>query len=130
MMEDYCAKRIAPGKMVNSGKKLHQPSLQRLEVEELFLEYLTGIGFEWLMDIEMPELPIALAQEFFTSFRFMATADLSAKSISFRICTREVRMSLTEWSVRLGLYSVEQADMGEWLNRYIGQPKNDPDFDQ
>ncbi|KAL1568825.1 hypothetical protein AAHA92_00385 [Salvia divinorum] len=116
--------------MVNSGKRLHQPSLQRIGGEELFLEYMTGIGFEWLMDIHMPELPVTLAQEFFTSFRFKATMDLGNKSISFRICTREVKMSLTEWSVRLGLYSVEQADKGEWLDRYIGQPKNDPDFDQ
>ncbi|KAL1559875.1 hypothetical protein AAHA92_10169 [Salvia divinorum] len=129
-LEDECAKMISPGKMVNAGKKLHHPSLQRLGEEALFLVYITGIGFEWLLDIEMPELPVAIAQEFFTSFRFKTTADLIAKSISFRVFTREVKMSLTEWSVRLGLYSTKQANKGEWLERHIGQPKNDLDFNQ
>ncbi|KAL1531156.1 hypothetical protein AAHA92_33868 [Salvia divinorum] len=35
-LEDECAKRLSPVNMVNSGKKLHHPSLQRLGQEAYF----------------------------------------------------------------------------------------------
>ncbi|KAL1536513.1 hypothetical protein AAHA92_29153 [Salvia divinorum] len=77
-------------------------------------------------DTDVPEV---LAQEFFTSFRFKNTTDLQKKSISFRLFGTEMRMSLTEWSVRLGLYNEQQTAEGEWFGRDIRKPKANPNFD-
>ncbi|KAL1533036.1 hypothetical protein AAHA92_32978 [Salvia divinorum] len=128
-VQEECAGRLTGGKKVKSGKRLHRPSLRELGAEEKFLEYMSGIGFEWLLEFNSADIPIALAQEFFTSFHFKATTDVTEKSISFRIFGRQVKVSLTEWSIRLGLYTEEQAREREWSARQLGQLKSDTDFD-
>lgn len=102
-MNDECDPKNGNKKMARSGKKLHQPSLEKINGEELFLEYMTGIGFEWLPELDMPHVLVELAKEFFTSFRFKGTTDLEEQSVSFRMFTREMMMSIREWCVRLGL---------------------------
>ncbi|KAL1536558.1 hypothetical protein AAHA92_29190 [Salvia divinorum] len=113
---------------------LDSDMLQRMttfedEAEATLLEYISGIGFDWLLGTEAPDVPEILAQEFFTTFLFKNTFDLQKKSISFRIFGTEMRMNLTEWSVRLGLFTEEQAEAGEWVDREIGKPKANRSFD-
>ncbi|KAL1559518.1 hypothetical protein AAHA92_09853 [Salvia divinorum] len=121
--------RLTGGMTTKSGKKIHLDSLHFLKAEEKFLEYISGIGFDWLLGTQVPDVPEILAQEFFTSFRFKNTTDLQKRSISFRFFGTEIRMNLTEWSVRLGLFSEEQAEAGAWTEREIGKPKAFRDFD-
>lgn len=41
-----------------------------------FLEYIRGIGFGWILEHTPVGVPVNLAKEFFTSFRFTNTTDL------------------------------------------------------
>ncbi|XP_042005813.1 uncharacterized protein LOC121754539 [Salvia splendens] len=61
--------RVTATKLMKAGKRLHQPALETIRVEEKFTQYITGIGFEWLLEIEDTFVPEDLAKEFFTSFR-------------------------------------------------------------
>ena len=90
-------------------KLLHIPSLTELSVRDSFLASMGTLGFEWLLENRNPEISVRLAKEFFTTFRFQVTTDLDEVSISFIIFGRELSMSLIEWTVRLGMCSLEEA---------------------
>ncbi|XP_041995718.1 uncharacterized protein LOC121745839 [Salvia splendens] len=122
--------RVTNQKRLKAGKKLHQPSLETIRDEEKFAEYITGIGFEWLLEVDETPVPEVLAKEFFTSFRFTGSTDLETRSVSFRVFGRGQKMSLNEFSIRMGLYTDAQVANGEWFGRDIGLPQRKPDFDQ
>ncbi|KAG6395528.1 hypothetical protein SASPL_146173 [Salvia splendens] len=92
------------------------------------MELITGIGFDWILVFSSPKMLIELAQEFFTSFHFTLATDVGEESIQFRLFTREMRMSIREWSVRLGLYTADQE--AEWFARDIDTPKEIPEFNE
>ncbi|XP_042013804.1 uncharacterized protein LOC121762102 [Salvia splendens] len=96
-------------KQVKSGKVLHIPSLDELRAREQFLSYLHALGFEWLLENGNPNISVRLAKEFFTTFRFRVTTDLDEVSISFQLFGGEISMNLIEWTVRLGMCSLEEA---------------------
>lgn len=123
-----CRGRIGKGKQQMSGKKLDQEALEELETLGEFMELITGIGFDWLLIPSSPKMQIELAQEFFTSFHFTYATDVEAESIRFRLFTREMRMSIKEWSVRLGLYTADQE--ADWFERDIGTPREIPEFNE
>lgn len=123
-----CKARVERDKKVRSGRRLKEETLKELGTETEFLEYITGIGFDWLLDPCAATIPIELAQEFFMSFHFTYAVDVGAESIRFRLFTRELRMSIREWSVRLGLYTVDQEV--EWFERDIGHPKDIKEYDE
>ncbi|KAL1555157.1 hypothetical protein AAHA92_15632 [Salvia divinorum] len=127
--QEAAATRVSRSSAVKSGKRMDQPSLRDLGAEEEFVTYISAIGFDWLLETEMPDVPVIVAQEFFSTFKFRPTKNVLANCISFRIFGTTLRMSLTEWSVRLGLYSEEQAEAGAWLERDRGQPRSIEDFD-
>ncbi|KAL1569892.1 hypothetical protein AAHA92_01310 [Salvia divinorum] len=127
--QEAAAARVSRSRAVKSGKRMDQPSLRGLGAEEEFVTYISAIGFDWLLETEMPDVPVIVAQEFFSTFKFRPTKNVLANCISFRIFGTTLRMSLTEWSVRLGLYSEEQAEAGAWLERDRGQPRSIEDFD-
>ncbi|XP_042059399.1 uncharacterized protein LOC121803887 [Salvia splendens] len=97
--------RETPTKRLKAGKKLHQPALATIRVEEKFTQYITGIGFDWLLEIEETFVPKNLAKEFFTSFRFTGSTNLEAMSVSFRVFGRQQEMSPNVFSVRMRLYT-------------------------
>ena len=67
-----------------------------------------------------------LPKEFFTTFRFQVTTDPDEVSISF---SGELSMSLIEWTVRLGMCSLEEAIGPERRSRERGIPRRHVDFD-
>ena len=75
---------------------------------------MEALGFESLLENRDPEISVRLAMEFFTTFRFQVTTDLDEVSIFFRIFGGELSMSLIEWTVRLGMCSLEEAIRPEW----------------
>ncbi|XP_047949327.1 FK506-binding protein 5-like [Salvia hispanica] len=82
-LQQACDGRAANGKSAKSGKKLCLSDLRDLGVEKKFISYFKSIGFEWLLNHCEEKVPVALAKEFFTSFKFKATTDLDADAISF-----------------------------------------------
>ncbi|XP_041995791.1 uncharacterized protein LOC121745914 [Salvia splendens] len=74
------------------------------------------------------EVPIDLAREFFSTFRFKSTIDLNADSIKFRLFYEEHVMSIREWTLRMGLLTRTEDDEGLWSERMIGPPKLTPGF--
>ena len=107
-------------KQVKCGKVLHIPSLDELSVRDSFLASMEALGFEWLLENRDPKISVRLANEFFTTFRFQLTTDLDEVSISFRIFGGELSMSLIEWTVRLGMCSLEEAIGPDWRSRERG----------
>lgn len=75
-----------------------------------------------------PEISVRLAKEFFTMFRFQVTTELDEVSICFRVFGRETSMSLIEWTVRLGICSLEEAIGPEWRGRERGIPRRHVGF--
>ncbi|XP_042003886.1 serine-aspartate repeat-containing protein I-like [Salvia splendens] len=55
-------------KQIKSGKVLHLPSLDKLKARESFLALLHALGFEWLLENEVMNIPVKLAKEFFSTF--------------------------------------------------------------
>ncbi|XP_042029790.1 nucleolin-like [Salvia splendens] len=123
------AERGTKGKQAKSGKSYHPGSLQEIESEEEFLSYISAIGFEWLLSHSTAEVPMALAKEFFTSFKFKSTTNIETDSISFCLFNVDTTMSIREWSLRLGLLTMEEDIRGEWDDRHIGPPRKTPGFD-
>ena len=117
------------GKSAKSGKKLYLSDLRDLGVEKKFISYFKSIRFEWLLNHSEEEVPVALEKEFFTAFKFKQTTDLDADSISFRLFNEEMKMSIREWSLRMGLLTPEEEEEGTWNEREIGAPKNTTGFD-
>lgn len=115
-------------KQVKCGKVLHLPSLTELSVRDSFLSSMGALGFEWLLENRDPEISVSLAKEFFTTFRFQVTTDLDEVSISFRVFERELSMNLIEWTVRLGMYTLEEAIWPEWRSRERVIPRRQVDF--
>lgn len=64
-------------KQRKSGKVLYFPSLDE-NAREPFLSSIRAMGFDWLLENRDPNIPIRLAKEFFTTFRFRVTTDLDA----------------------------------------------------
>ena len=116
----------ASGKLVKSGKRYDSETLRHIESEEEFLSYIQDISFEWLLDHSDHEIPLVEATKFFSTFRFKATTDPDADSISFRLFTIEHLMSIREWSLRMGLFTNEEEEEGIWNERMFGPPKNTP----
>lgn len=58
------------------GRRLDLDVLEGLEVSGEFMEFITGIGFDWLLVPDVQKMPIELAQEFFTSFHFTSSTDV------------------------------------------------------
>ncbi|XP_042005808.1 ABC transporter F family member 4-like [Salvia splendens] len=116
-------------KQIKSGKVLYFPSLDELNAREPFLSHLSALCFDWLLENRDPSIPIRLAKKFFTTFRFRVTADLDEESITFRVFGREVRTSLIEWTVRLGMCSLEEAIGPEWRSRERGIPRRHIEFE-
>ena len=128
-LQKACDGRAANGMSVKSRKKLCLSDLRDLGVEKKFISYFKSIGFEWLLNHIEEEVPVALAKEFFTSFKFKQSIDLDADTISFRMFNEEMEMSITEWSLRMGLLTPEEEEEGTWNEREIGAPKNTASFD-
>ena len=76
------------------------------------MSYIRAIGFEWLLNHSDHEVPVVAAREFFSTFRFKATVDLDADSISFRLFNMEYLMSIREWPLRMGLFTNEEDEEG------------------
>lgn len=86
------------------------------------------MGFEWLLENRDPEIPVRLAKEFFTTFRFQVTTNLDEVSISFKVFGRELSMRLIKWTVRLGLCSLGKAIGPGWRGRESGIPRRHGEF--
>lgn len=82
--------------MAKSGKRSDLEALREIGSDEEFLAYNRDIGFEWLLDHSTTKVPVALAKEFFSTFRFKSTTDPDADSIFFRLFTVEHEMSIRE----------------------------------
>ncbi|XP_047978506.1 myb-like protein X [Salvia hispanica] len=128
-LQKACDDRATNGRSAKSGKKLCLSDLEELGVEKKFISYFKSIGFEWLLNHNNAEVPVALVKEFFTSFKFKQSTDLDADTISFRLFNEEMEMSIREWSLRLGLLTPEEEEEGAWNEREIGSPKNTAGFD-
>ena len=128
-LQKACDGRATNGKSAKSGKKLCLSDLEELGVGKKFISYFKSIGFEWILNHSNAEVPVALAKEFFTSFKFKQSTDLDADTISSRIFNEEMEMSIREWSLRLGLLTPEEEEEGAWNEREIGAPKNTEGFD-
>ena len=128
-LQQSCDGRAVNGKLAKSGKSLCLSDLRELGVEKKLISYFKSIRFEWLLNHCEEEVLMALAKEFFTSFKFISTTDLDADSITFWLFNEEMVMSIREWSLRMGLLTLVEDEEGTWNERDIGAPNNTEGFD-
>ena len=128
-LQDSFDEKEVNSKQIKCNKVLHFPSLDELAPREPFLSYMRALGFDWLLENGDPTIPVILAKEFLATFRFQVTTDMDEVSISFRVLGREVSMNLIEWTVRLGMCTVEEAIGPEWRSRERGIPRRHVEFD-
>ena len=128
-LADNYDKRDKTLKFYKSGRTVDFETLDELQVHDEFVEYMEMGGFTWLLFLESHNLPSALVDEFFTTYRFEVTTDLFTPSVHFRLFNIHYNMSLHEWSVRLGLYSMKEIINGEATGLECGLPGKDIEVD-
>ena len=67
------------------------------------------------------------AREFFSTFKFKATTDPDANSISFRLFTIEHTMSVREWSLRMGLFTKQRMTKEFGMTEYTAHQETPMD---
>ncbi|XP_042049934.1 uncharacterized protein LOC121795463 [Salvia splendens] len=122
------AEKSVVGKYAKSGKMYDSAELKGISSNDEFRGYIGAIGFDWLLKHSTIEVPIDVAREFFSTFRFKSTTDLDADSINFRLFNEEHVMSIREWTLRMGLLMRTEDDEGLWNERMVGPPKLTPGF--
>ncbi|XP_057810363.1 uncharacterized protein LOC131024847 [Salvia miltiorrhiza] len=103
-----------------TGKTLDLASIERLGVKDRFVAYFERIGWSWLLCESSHPVYQELALEFFSTFKFVDTADLDKKCISFRLFNMHHDLSLSEWSVKLGICTLEEVVEHDFRAAYCG----------
>ncbi|XP_042023070.1 uncharacterized protein LOC121770403 [Salvia splendens] len=111
--------KSAVEKYAKFRKMYDSAELKEISSNDEFQSYIDAIGFDWLLKHSTSEVPIDLAREFFSTFRFKSTTDLDAESINFRLFNEEHGKEVCFYEVGKSDVQVEQeaasVEAGSWI---------------